>query len=128
MKTLKLAVAAAVLSASTLAAAVDLGAAQQRAEQGLPPLGVDQPTTVDDSARPTSHQLGEAQQQAETGAGYTPETSHASAAAAPEASAGAAPTFGIGEAQQVAETGEGYATVASAGSRTVQGDHASVRQ
>jgi hypothetical protein len=106
---LKIAVAVAVLSLAgiaTAAAPVDLGTAQQRAEEGLAPTGAEAATVVNDSTRPVSHSLGEAQQIAESGVGYTPV--EMAVAGSPQPGAEVAPTFGIGEAQQIAESGQGY--------------------
>ena len=128
MKTqLEIAVAVAVLSLAGIARAaeyVDLAAPQQAAVQGAPLAGRDASTVVDDSARPTSHQLAEAQQQAVTGQGYTAVTRVP--AGAPSATA-PAPLFGIAEAQQLAVTGQGYGEPVAA-PRRVARDFTSVRQ
>jgi hypothetical protein len=138
MKTqLKIAVAVAVLSLAGTAVAgeyVDLGRAQQRGEEGQAPI-VGEALTIplDESAAPTSHQLGEAQQQAESGVGYTPASGTMNVAGAPKPTAEITPTFGIGEAQQLAESGEGYTPVAvsdvhALGDHVALGDVASIAQ
>jgi hypothetical protein len=108
---LKIAVAVAVFSLAGIAAAaapVDLGTAQQRAEEGLAPTGAEAATVVNDSTRPVGHSLGEAQQIAESGVGYTPVENTVAVAGSPQPGAEVVPTFGIGEAQQIAESGQGY--------------------
>jgi hypothetical protein len=123
MKTqLKIAVAAAVLSLSGVAAAadhVDLGTAQQRAEQGLSPAGAASTIPLAEAALPQSRQLGESQQLAEAGEGYTPAQASTAVAVTPTAPE-EKPTFGIGEAQQIAESGEGYSEEPSAPSQVAQ--------
>jgi hypothetical protein len=106
----KIAVAVAALAIAGIARAsdyVDIGTAQQRAETGIAPTGVEQTIRLAEPTRAVSHQLGEAQQVSQSGEGYTPAPKPAALAGHPGPSA-VAPTFGIGEAQQLAETGEGY--------------------
>lgn len=127
MKTqLKIAVAVAVLSLAGIASAAehaDLGTAQRLGEQGFSPVDVQLTIPLDDSARPTSNQIGEAQQQAETGLGYTSKEKRTNVANEP-GTVGQAPSFGIGEAQQIAQTGAGYTTESAAPRR----DYASIRK
>jgi hypothetical protein len=125
MKTqLKIAVAAAVLSLSGVATAadhVDLGTAQQRAEQGLSPTGAGSTIPLAEAALPQSRQLGESQQLAEAGEGYTPAQASTAVAVTPTPPV-EKPVFGIGEAQQIAESGEGYNEELSAPRQVAQSD------
>ena len=107
----KIAVAVAALALAGVAHAaqhVDLEAAQQRAEQGAAPLGVAANIPLAAQDRITSHLLGEAMQQAETGMGSTPSRDPAPVPGGVRVQSTPQPIFGIAEGQQRAVTGAGY--------------------
>jgi hypothetical protein len=92
---------------------LDAGAAQQRAQQGQAPA----PRTtfsLPPSARMTSRDVGEAQQIAETGAGYGGAQVVAPAPVQAPTPLTTTPSFGIAEAQQRAQAGRGYTSDAAA--------------